>query len=472
MRLFVTLSLLGSVLFGCGGDAGPGDGAGAGGSGPGPYDPLHPDGLGTRYFGERSDEADYLFDDSALRSYELMLAPEDLALIDSDPAAEMYVEGVLKFEGMEIGPVGIRYKGSIGAWYGCVANMNFFNPGGAKICDKLSMKVKVDWPSDDPRFFGLKKLQFHSMNQDPSMMRERLGYQLFRELGVPAPRAVHARLSINGEYQGVFALVEQIDGRFTRNRFDDGEGNLYKETWPVDNGGAPQAAQVLDTALSTNEDALAMGTASTERMQRFGQAVAAAAPEARLDVLTEWMDVDLTMRYVAVDRAILNDDGVYHWYCGQAAGCAPHNFFWYEEEAHDRMYLVPWDMDISLTLMNPITTLPVAWDETSHGCGIYQNGTQLPLQLRDAACDPILGGLTELQDHFLEHSTTLLDGPFAQAAVEEDIDRWFAQIRDAVAEAEASRPMAISLAEVQAGVVELKSDLNEMRRRLATRLGR
>jgi hypothetical protein len=463
--------MLGSTLVACGGDPGPGDGAGAGGSNE-PYDPLHPNGRGTRYFGERSDDADHLFDDSALRSYELTLAPADLAFLDSDPSAEIYVEGVLRFEGMEIGPVGIRYKGSVGAWWGCVASMDPRNPGGAKTCDKLSMKVKVDWPSDDQRFFGLKKLQFHAMNHDPSMMRERLGYQLFREMGVPAPRAVHARLSINGEYQGVFALIEQIDGRFTRSRFDDGKGNLYKETWPIDNAGAPQAASVLDAALSTNEDAVAMGTASTERMQRFGQAVSAAAPEARLDVLTEWLDVDQTMRYVVVDRAILNDDGVYHWYCRQTGGCTPHNFFWYEEEAHDRLYLVPWDMDVSMTLMNPITTLFVAWDETSNACATYLNPTQYPLPIRDAACDPILGGLTALQDHFQEHGETFLDGPFAQAAVEEDIDRWFAQIRDAVAEADTSRARAISLAEVQAGVTGLKRDLAEMRRRLAARLGR
>jgi hypothetical protein len=479
MRHFVAFLLPSLLLAACGGDP-ESDAAGAD-AGPemqdsGPSDdPLDPGpGEGVRYFSERSDDADYLFDDSELRSYELVLAPEDLASIDADPAAEEYVEGTLKFEDMEIGPVGIRYKGSIGAWFGCVGNMNFANPGGPKICDKLSLKVKVDWPSDDQRFFGLKKLQFHSMKNDDSMMRERLAYQTFRELGVPAPRAVHARLSINGEYQGVFLLVEVIDGRFTRSRFDDGEGNLYKELWPIDNQGNPRSAQAMATTLSTNEDALAMGTASTERMERFAQAMAGAEPADRLQVVADWMDVDLSMRYIAVDRALLNDDGVYHWYCGidSSGGCAPHNFFWYEEQGSDRLYLVPWDMDISMTLVNPITTLFVPWDETSHDCAAYQNPTQFALGIRDAACDPILGSFAELGERFDEHSATLLDGPFSQAEVEQDIDRWSAQIRDAVAEADASRPLAISLAEVQGGVASLKSDLAEMRRRVGMRLGR
>ena len=40
---------------------------------------------------------------------------------------------------------------------------------------------------------GLKKLNFHAMGRDPSMLRERLGYGSFRQNGVAAPRAMHAR---------------------------------------------------------------------------------------------------------------------------------------------------------------------------------------------------------------------------------------------------------------------------------------
>ena len=50
----------------------------------------------------------------------------------------------------------------------------------------------------------MKKLMFRAMNNDASLMRERLGCWLFRQMGVPAPRAVRARLLINGKYQGMF----------------------------------------------------------------------------------------------------------------------------------------------------------------------------------------------------------------------------------------------------------------------------
>ena len=152
-------------------------------------------------------------------------------LINRDHAAEEYVEGMLIFEKDTISPVGIRYKGSIGAFVGCLDGPNMFEPSGAKICTKLSMKIKINWKGRKEKFFGLKKLQFHSMNNDASQMHERTGYWLFRQMGIPAPRAVHAKLTINGIYTGLYSLVEQIDSRFIKENFDDNKGNLYKEIW-------------------------------------------------------------------------------------------------------------------------------------------------------------------------------------------------------------------------------------------------
>ena len=68
-------------------------------------------------------------------------------------------------------------------------------------------------------------------------------------MGVPAPRSVHARLIINGQFNGIYALTEQIDGRFTRENFDDGTGNLYKEIWPITNSGVAMPAEPLQNAL-------------------------------------------------------------------------------------------------------------------------------------------------------------------------------------------------------------------------------
>ena len=65
--------------------------------------------------------SDYLYDQESLHTFELTISDEALAQINNDPSEEEYVEGSLTFEGETISPVGIRYKGSVGAWVGCLA---------------------------------------------------------------------------------------------------------------------------------------------------------------------------------------------------------------------------------------------------------------------------------------------------------------------------------------------------------------
>ena len=87
--------------------------------------------------------------------------------------AKEYVEGMLIFNKDTLSPVGIRYKGAIGAFAGCLSGKDFFNPSGEKICTKLSMKIKINWEGRKDKFYQLTKLQFHSQNIDPSQMHER-----------------------------------------------------------------------------------------------------------------------------------------------------------------------------------------------------------------------------------------------------------------------------------------------------------
>lgn len=257
-----------------------------------------------------ADDSGYIFDQERLHTFELTLSDEALAQIDRNPSAEEWVLGSLTFEGETFDRVGIRYKGSIGAWVGCLSDPDWTDPSGHKVCTKLSMKVKVNWDDSNREFHGLRRLQFHNMNLDPSQMHERLGYWLFREMGVPAPRSVHARLIVNGTYTGVFALTEQIDGRFTRHNFDDGTGNLYKEVWPLHAGYVTGDLYFVE-ALKTNEDE----NPSIEIIKNFGSEVKAAGPDGAAEVVDRWMDVDEVLAWAVVDRTIRNDDGPFHWYC-------------------------------------------------------------------------------------------------------------------------------------------------------------
>ena len=74
----------------------------------------------------------------------------------------------------------------------------------------------------EQRFFGLKRLQLHASINDPTLMRERLSYSLFREFGVPTVRQTYCTVKRvgaegdEGDHLGVHILTEVLDGRWTR----------------------------------------------------------------------------------------------------------------------------------------------------------------------------------------------------------------------------------------------------------------
>ena len=406
-----------------------------------------------------ADDSGYIFDQERLHTFELTLSDEALAQIDRNPSAEEWVLGSLTFEGETIDRVGIRYKGSIGAWVGCLSDPDWTDPSGHKVCTKLSMKVKVNWDDSNREFHGLRRLQFHNMNLDPSQMHERLGYWLFREMGVPAPRSVHARLIVNGTYVGVFALTEQIDGRFTRHNFDDGTGNLYKEVWPLHAGYVTGDLYFVE-ALKTNEDE----NPSIELIKNFGSEVKAAGPDGAAEVVDRWMDVDEVLAWAVVDRTIRNDDGPFHWYC--FGECRPHNYYWYEEPTAGTLHLIPWDLDNAFQNIvkdsNPVTPVADAWGEITRDCQRFGYG-KWDLPQRSAACDPVFAAWATFDDDYGRLLDEFLDGPFAEELVTAQVEAWVAQIADATTEAAAAHDDAVSVRKWTGAVDELLAALDHAR---------
>jgi hypothetical protein len=422
--------------------------------------PASPPTAASDVIAEPTDKGAFIYDPAQLRTYDLTLTPENLAILDADPRAEQYVEGSLTLDGETQAPVGIRYKGSAGAFVfsGCI------DSEGAKACTKLSMKVGFDFRDPEARFHGLRKLQFHAMYLDPSMLKERLAYAVFRQFGVAAPRAVHARLRVNGQFIGVFTLVEQIDGRFTRSRFaEGGEGNLYKEAWPLTSDRVAVAQDTLVSHLETNEDENPVFTGMLAFADELQRADSSALP----GVLQRFTDLEYSLRYVAVDRTIAVDDGPFHWYCG--GGCWNHNYFWYEEPGRSRLWLIPWDLDSSFNLDNPTTTIWLPWDDTSQDCSA-RDQPPFTTPLRLPACDKLTLGWASMQARYLELVSQLLGGPLSSAVVETELSQWTQQLAPSVAEAASVHTDAVSVEAWHEGVTQLRAAIESLRQRGQARL--
>ena len=353
-------------------------------------------------------DAQDLFDYDHVPTFDIYLPPEEWEFLIDDAVLEQYTEAEVCFEGRRVGTtVGLRFKGSYGTLYGCFE-------GGELVCPRLSMKLKFSEYDEDQRFYGLKKLNFHANRYDDSRMRERLAYDTYREMGIVAPRAAWAVVRVNGESLGLYGMVEQIDGRFTADRWpDNGDANLYKEVWPPDSSGA------LMLGLRTNEE-----VGDVSGFEAFSEAIAAADESELLEVLGTYTDLDYWARYMAVDEAVLSYDGItYFWY--SEGSHHNHNYYFYED-APEHFTLIPWDVE-STFWINPDhaaphwTVLPEDCDETYP----YWGGEAVA-----PGCDPVFRALN--QDHTAWHAASreLLDGPFALDAMIERIDRYEAFIGD------------------------------------------
>ncbi len=419
-----------------------------------PSDPLAPDGSAptspaqecAEGFSMNDADAQQLFDYAHVPTFDFFLPEDDWASLQQNARDEQYALARACFDGQLIGDVGLRFKGYYGSLYGC------FDENDELICPRLSMKVKFSEYDEEQRFFGLKRLNFNAYRHDDSRMKERLSYDLFRAMGIVTPRAAWAVLRVNGQSYGLYGMVEQIDGRFTADRWPGTpDGNLYKEVWPSD---ADESS--LLAALKTNEESM-----DVSGYEGFAVTLREAAEEERLQVLDQYMDLDYLARYLAVDDAVANYDGItYFWTDG--ASHTNHNFYIFEQ-APDSFVLIPWDVEATFWI-NPDHAAP-PWSVLPEDCSEtypYWDGLALA-----PGCDPVFKALDTDLDRWREAARQLLDGPFALDAMRAAIDRHAAFIMNE-ALADPTPPMYASF---DAAVAELQRVVPRLRERLEMLVG-
>jgi spore coat protein H len=387
-----------------------------------------------------------LFALSKIPTFDLYLPDDSWQWLQEHATEEQYVQAQLCFERKAIGLVGLRFKGSYGSLYNC------FDDNGNNICRKLGMKIKFDKYDDDLRFFGLKRLNFQGYRYDDSYMKEHLSYELYRSMGIVAPRSSWALLRVNDDPRGLFGMVEDIDGRFTKNRWpNNGDGNLYKELWP----GQTNDAQILQH-LKTNTE---IGDISA--FKAFSTAINAAAPDNLGGTLGSYSDLDYWARYMAVDDAIANFDGITTYYVtGSIDQAGNHNFYFYQESPN-KFTIIPWDLESTLSLASNFGNVPY-WQTLPADCSQEYLVWGGPLYVIAPGCNRVFQALAADTSSWRDAAQQLLDGPFAEATMDDNIDAAAAYIRDQAT----VDPHGPGASAFESAVAFQKQEIPNLRRRL------
>ncbi|MBI3509132.1 MAG: CotH kinase family protein [Bacteroidetes bacterium] len=116
-------------------------------------------------------------------------------------------------DGTPIDSVGIKLKG----------NSSFGYPGRKK-----SIKITFNNYVIGKKLEGLTVIDLNNNTLDPTMMREKLLLDFMNRKGLPAPRCTYARVSYNGQYVGLYKIIEQVDKEFIQTHYNTWGGNLFK----------------------------------------------------------------------------------------------------------------------------------------------------------------------------------------------------------------------------------------------------
>lgn len=177
------------------------------------------------------DKAAWIFDQFQSFRINLTISEENINNLVQDP--KTYVPATFRFRDAnnvllpESGAlsVGVRTKGSVGSTGG--GQINIQN-------GKIGLKIKFNEYVPGQKFLGLKRLTLNNMLQDPSMVREALSYQLFRDMGLIAPRTGFAKVYIDSgsgfQYKGLYLNLESYD-EIMMARWRSTMQHMYDATW-------------------------------------------------------------------------------------------------------------------------------------------------------------------------------------------------------------------------------------------------
>lgn len=158
-----------------------------------------------------------LFDTSSVIEVDIDISEDNWTALLENATAEEYYDCDVTINGTTYEHVGLRAKGNTSL--SMVASSD---------SDRYSFKIKFDEYVDGQSCDGLSKLVLNNNYSDATMMKEALCYDMFAFLGADASLYNYAKVSVNGEYRGVYLALEPVEESFAIRNYGTGYGQLYK----------------------------------------------------------------------------------------------------------------------------------------------------------------------------------------------------------------------------------------------------
>ncbi|HGM3507837.1 TPA: CotH kinase family protein [Clostridioides difficile] len=256
------------------------------------------------------------FDRDKVMEVNIEIDESDLKDMNENAIKEEFKSAKVTVNGDTYGNVGIRTKGNSSLT--SVANSD---------SNRYSYKINFDKYNTSQSMEGLTQLNLNNCYSDPSYMREFLTYSICEEMGLATPEFAYAKVSINGEYHGLYLAVEGLKESYLENNFGDVTGDLYKS----DEGSSLQYKGDDPESYSNLIIESDKKTADWSKVTKLLKSLDTG------EDIEKYLDVDSVLKNIAINTALLNLDS----YQGSFA----HNYYLYEQDGVFSM--LPWDFNMS-----------------------------------------------------------------------------------------------------------------------------
>eukprot|EP00913_Durusdinium_trenchii_P022851 g21455.t1 len=238
-----------------------------------------------------------LYDPAVLRTLFFEFENQDWELELQDfHGTDVDVPATLIVDGKKYPNVGVRFRGM--SSYGTV-------PAGYK----RSFNVSLDLADKKQRLYGYNTLNLLNSHGDPSYMSTVLYSHIARQY-IPAPKANHVRVVVNGESWGIYVNAQQFNKSFLKEHFKSSKGTRWKVRGnPRADGGLRYVGDAIDEYKSRFDMKSNDGKKEWKALINLCRVLNKEPLDKLEGALAPILDIDGVLRFLALDVALVNRDG-------------------------------------------------------------------------------------------------------------------------------------------------------------------
>ncbi|NOQ71354.1 MAG: T9SS type A sorting domain-containing protein [Crocinitomix sp.] len=288
----------------------------------------------------------------------------------------------------------------------CTVNGNFYDSVGVAFKgnstydatqEKNPLNIKLDYVLEQ-RFQGYSTLKLSNGSKDPSFVREVLSYEIGRNY-MDMPLANYAKVTINGDYYGLFSSAEAIDGDYQERRLYCDDDNTRIKCNPVSVFDGGSSLEYLGTDSSDYFDFYELKSDfGWNDIKDFTYDL-----ENNLATIEEFLDVDRAIWMLAFNNVLVNLDSY--------TGPFKQNYYMIKDD-NERFMSIIWDLNQSLGSFSMI--------ESGGGPTDIDDLTDMDLFLRADETDfPLIYQLLSVPRYrkmYVAHVKTMVEENFADGS--------------------------------------------------------